>query len=69
MATPSDKIQATLDIINLTNTAIPGILKIIEMIRDSHPDTTLAELLPQIDEIFKDNLKEIEEWKKAHPAK
>ncbi len=61
------KIQTTLDFINLANSAIPGVLKIINMLRDADPAMTVEEFRKQSDDVLVSNLQMIQEWKKDHP--
>jgi hypothetical protein len=68
MAEPTiKKIQTTLDFINLANSAIPGVLKIINMLRDADPGMTVGEFRKQSDDVLVSNLQMIQEWKKDHP--
>jgi hypothetical protein len=61
-----NSIQASLDILNLINTALPGVLKIINMIKDADPGMTMGDFQKQAADTFASNIAEIEQWHKDH---
>lgn len=69
MAEENKNLDIALDILNLANTALPGILKLINMIKDADPGMTVGEMKPLIDGIFTSNRDMIAEWKAKHPER
>jgi hypothetical protein len=65
---PKDSMQMTLDVLNFASTALPGILKIINMLKDADPNMTIGDFQMQAGDAFAENLAEIEQWHKDHPG-
>ena len=57
-----------INIVNLLNTAVPGIASLIMMIKNSDGTISIPVLLDQADAKFAENLKEATDWMKAHPV-
>jgi hypothetical protein len=57
-----------LAIVNLLNTATPGIANLILLIRNKDGTVTVAQMLDQNDAQFDKNMAEAADWFKAHPT-
>ena len=59
--------EMALTILNLLNTAVPGIAQLILLIKNTDGTITVAQLLDQSDKQFDANIKSATDWLKAHP--
>jgi len=69
MGEANEDIQTALDILNLANAAIPGILKLINLIQSAEGSMTVAQLREQAGAVFAFNHDQIAEWKRKHPER
>lgn len=56
-----------LEIVNLLNTAAPGVASLILLIKNKDGSITVAQILDQADQKFDSNIKEASDWIKTHP--
>lgn len=54
-------------IVNLLNTASPGIARLIVMLRKKDGTVGVLQVLDEADQKFAENLKQVTDWLKEHP--
>ena len=54
-------------ILNLLNSAVPGIASLVLLIKNTDGTITVAQLLDQADKQFDANINTASNWLKAHP--
>jgi hypothetical protein len=59
-------IDKAIEIINLLNTATPGIANLIILIKNNDGSISVPVLLDQADQKFSDNIKQATDWLKEH---